>query len=418
LQQAIAIRDRLAHLFGYSTWAAYQLDDRMAQNPQRVNRFLNDIDAAILPKAKLQEAEFSRQKGGPIEPSDAFYYMNRLRQTRYAVDEVAIKQYFPVQHTVDAVLGVYAKLLGVTFVKMDQPSVWNAEVVGYTVHDQDSGALLGQFYLDLFPRTGKYSHFASFNVVPRRVLPDGTVRAPVNVIVGNWSRPAPSHPATLGHDEVVIFFHEFGHNMAAMLGTQPYETLNNGFRLDFVEAPSQMLENWVWDPAILKEISANVTTGAPLPDDVIRKMVAARYVDYTLEIPVQISYAAIDMAYHSSGPHVDTTAVFGALTKRYTGYRWPSDTYAAASFTHMMSGYDAGYYGYLWSQVYAQDMFTAFKAGGLESPVVGRRYRDDILAPARLREPDAEVAAFLGRPMSPTAFYRELGIGVPQAAAR
>ncbi|MFN2459875.1 MAG: M3 family metallopeptidase [Candidatus Velthaea sp.] len=418
LQQAIAIRDRLAHLFGYSNWAAYVLADKMAGNPQRVESFLRTIDAAILPKARGERAELVALKGGePFNGWDTAYYENKLRKEKYAVDQTTIKQYFPVQHTIDAVLGIYAKLLNVSFAKIEHPNDWNAEVLAYEVHDARSGVLLGTAYFDLFPRPGKYNHFANFPLIARRVLADGTVRAPMSVIVGNWSRPATGKPALLTHDDVETFFHEFGHNMAAMLANAPYETLTAGFRADFVEAPSQMLENWVWDPGILKEISANVTTGAPLPDDLIAKMIAARYVHYALQTTGQIVYAEVDMAYHSSGPKIDTTDVWRRTVAAMSPNRFTEGTHPQSGFGHLMSGYDAGYYGYLWSKVYAQDMFTAFASAGLENPTVGMRYRTEILAPARTYEPDAEVQAFLGRPMSPDAFYRELGIA-PQSAAR
>jgi len=231
--------------------------------------------------------------------------------------------------------------------------------------------------------------------------------------VGNWPRPAAGKPALLTHDDVETFFHEFGHNMAAMLANEPYETLTNGFRQDFVEAPSQMLENWVWDPAILKELSANVSTGAPLPDDLIQKMIAARYFDYSLATTQQILYASVDMAYHTAGRTVDTTATWKRIQAAVTPNRYVDGTHPQASFGHLMGGYDAGYYGYLWSKVYAQDMFTAFAAKGLENPEIGMRYRDEVLAPARTYEPDAEVTRLLGRPMNPDAFYRELGIAPP-----
>jgi len=415
LESAIAIRDRLAHLFGFPTWAAYQLDDKMAKTPQRVNAFLKNIDTAILPKAVAERDELAALKGAPIDPWDRNYYENRLRKEKYAVDRNEIKQYFPVQHTVDAVLGIYQKLLSVRFTRIDKPGVWSDEVVGYTVNDSRNGAYIGRFYLDLYPRPGKYGHFANFPIVTRRVLPDGTVRAPIAVIVGNWSRPAPGTPALLSHDEVETFFHEFGHNMAAMLATGDYETLTSGFRSDFVEAPSQMLENWVWDPAIIKEISSNVTTGAPMPDALVQKLIATRLFHFSYATTQQIFYASVDMAYHSSGASVDTTAVWARLYPELTPNAFVPGTHPQAAFGHLMGGYDAGYYGYQWSKVYAQDMFTAFKVGGLESPVVGMRYREDILAPARGEEPDEEVNRFLGRPMDPAAFYSDLGITPPVA---
>jgi thimet oligopeptidase len=416
LEEAIATRDRLAHLMGYPTWAAYVLADRMAGTPQRVENFLGRIDAAILPKARQERDEDAQLKGGPLQQWDQSYYENQLRKTKYAVDQNEIKQYFPVQHVVESVLGIYEQLLGVRFTRVDVP-VWQSQVQAYDVVDAAANKPLGRFYLDLFPRPGKYDHFANFPLIPRRVLPDGSVRLAQSAIVGNWPQPAPGKPALLTHGDVETFFHEFGHNMAALLADQPYETLTSGFRQDFVEAPSQMLENWAWDPGILKRVSANVTTGQPLPDELIRKMIAARYVHYALQTTGQILYGTVDIDYHSQTPPVDTTAVWRATVAKTTPNNFVEGTHPQAGFGHLMGGYDAGYYGYLWSKVYAQDMFSRFAAQGLTNPAAGMAYRRDILAPARLEEPDQEVRAFLGRPMSPDAFYKELGITPPQEAS-
>jgi thimet oligopeptidase len=174
-----------------------------------------------------------------------------------------------------------------------------------------------------------------------------------------------------------------------------------------------MLENWAWDPGILKRVSANVTTGQPLPDDLIKKMIAARYVHYALTTTQQILYATVDMRYHTSKPPIDTTAVWRSTVAATTPNGFVDGTHPQSEFGHLMGGYDAGYYGYLWSKVYAQDMFSRFKAQGLTSPVAGMAYRNEILAPARLTEPDQEVRTFLGRPMNPNAFYQELGITPP-----
>jgi thimet oligopeptidase len=421
LQDAIATRDRLAHLLGYPTWAAYVLADRMASTPQRVQSFLAQIDTAILPKARQEREEdvalATADGKTTFDQWDQTYYENQLRKTKYAVDQNEIKQYFPVQHVVDSVLGIYQELLGVRFTRANVP-VWQAQVQAYDVADAASGRPLGRFYLDLFPRPGKYDHFANFPVVPRRVLADGSVRLAECAIVGNWPQPAPGKPALLTHGDVETFFHEFGHAMAAVLADEPYATLTNGFRQDFVEAPSQMLENWAWDPAILKRVSSNVNGGAPLPDDLINKMIAARYVHYALQTTQQILYATVDMQYHTLKPPVDTTAVWAATVAQTTPNHYVPGTHPQSEFGHLMGGYDAGYYGYLWSKVYAQDMFSRFKAQGLTNPAAGMAYRNDILAPARLQEPDAEVRAFLGRPMNPNAFYQELGITPPPAAQR
>jgi thimet oligopeptidase len=368
----------------------------------------------VLPTAKaevrnLQQIK-AKETGDPnavLNRWDFTYYDNQLRKTQYAVDQNEIRQYFPVQHTIDAVLNLYHTLLGIDFKQVTPADGWNPDVIEYGVSDAKTGRFIGTTYFDLFPRPGKYAHFANFPILPVRRNADGSYRAPIAAIVGNWPKPAPGHPALLSHDDVVTFFHEFGHNLAALLATAPYETLSSGFVTDFVEAPSQMLENFMWQPSVLKQISSNWKTGAPLPDDLIAALVRSRYVDDAYDYTGQIFYAEVDMAYHSSGPHVDTGAVWDRLEDTLTPLPAVPGIHPQATFGHLMGGYDAGYYGYLWSKVYAQDMFTAFQQGGLENPAVGMRYRQDILEPARTYDPDVEVEHFLGRPMSPNAFYQE-----------
>jgi thimet oligopeptidase len=422
LEEAIALRDRSAHLLGYPSWAAFVLADRMATSPQRVDAFLDNLDVKLLPAARRTLANLAALKAADthagsavIAPWDVAYYNNQLLKTKYAVDANEIRAYFPVDHVVRAVFDIYATILGVRFTQRVPANVWSPDVTEWAVSDAKDGRYIGDFYLDLFPRDGKYTHFANFPLLPARRLADGSMRPPLSAIIGNWPKAAPGKPALLSHEDVETFFHEFGHNMAAILATAPYETLSAGFRTDFVEAPSQMLENWVWDPQILKQISANVDTGRPLPDALIAKMRAARSADATSSFNAyaetrQIMLSKIDMAYHSSGPKVDLTAVWARIAAADTPLPMAPGVHPEASFGHLMGGYDAGYYGYLWSRVYAQDMFSAFQAGGLESPIVGARYRKYILEPAREIEPDQEVRAFLGRPMSPNAFYSALGI--------
>ena len=414
LEEAIGVRDRLAHVLGYPSWAAYQLADRMAKNPQRVLSFETQLDEKLMPQAKRDLAGLAALKAketadpnAAIEAWDVTYYYNQLMKSQYAVDNEAIRQYFPVNTTVDRIMNLYHKLLGVTFVKVEKPDSWNdQDVISYNVFDTKSGRFIGTTYFDFFPRPGKFGHFANWPIVPARKMADGAFRPPVTAILGNWPRPGAGAPALLSHADVIVFFHEFGHNLAALLATAPYETLSSGFRQDFVEAPSQMLENFMWQPSILKEISSNVTTGAPLPDELITRIVAARYVDQAYFTLGQIKLGMADMAYHSSGPKVDTTAVWAEITKKYTPLAMAAGTHPQASFGHLF-GYDAGYYSYLWALVYAQDMFTAFENGGLENPAVGARYRNDILAPAKTFEPDVLVREFLGRPMSSDAFYKQ-----------
>ena len=418
LEQAVAIRDRLAHLLGFRTWADYQLSNKMAKSPRRVDAFLAQIDAKLLPKARREIAVLAalkRREGGtrPFASWDYAYYENQLLKTKYAVDEQEVRQYFPIDHVISSVLAIYQRLLGVTFNEISPADAWAPGVREFSIADTATGKPIGWFYLDLFPRPGKYDHFANFPLRLGRVLPDGSYQKPVAAIVGNWPAPEPGKQALLSHDDVITFFHEFGHLMHATLCTSPYETTDSmvGVEQDFIEAPSQMLENWMWQPAILEQVSANVKTGAPLPAALIAKMVALKHVDDGVAWTAQAFYATYDMTIHSSGPQVRATQVWEALKPRLTVFPMMPGTYPEAGFGHLMGGYDAGYYGYLWSKVYAQDMFTVFQHGGLESPVVGARYRRDILEPGAIYPAQELVEKFLGRPLRYDAFYRDLGIG-------
>ena len=410
LQSAIVARDRVAGLLGYPNWAAYIAADRVAGSTARIAAFLQNIDLALLPKARAERVQIAAVKGSTLDPWDVAYYQAKLRKSTYSVDRNVVKTYFPAPHVITAVLQIYSHILNITFTPAPELPRWDPAVLAYDVNDSKTGVYRGAFYLDLFPRPGKFTHFENAGVTPRRILPNGMPQAALNSIIGNWPAPAAGKPSLLSHDDVITFFHEFGHNVAALLADTPYETLNSGFRWDFVEAPSQMLENFVWDPAILKQISSNVDTGAPLTDDLIAKMIAARYFDEATAEVGQAFLATIDQRYHTMPPPVDTTAVYKNTLLEMTPSAWVDGIIPQASIGHFMNGYEAQYYGYLWSKVYAQDMFTAFQTGGLENPAVGARYRKDILAPARMIEPDAEVRAFLGRPMDPSTFYRQLGI--------
>ena len=413
LREALALRDESAKLLGYANWSAYTLADRMAGTPQRVEKFLTAVDAGLMPLAREQRAKLAALKGAPLDEWDRAYYSDIARKQQFSLDPEAVRQYFPAQHTIDAVIAFYSDMLGLTFTKVDGLASWHPDVIGYRVTDTASGADRGVVYLDLYPRPGKYGHFANFGPTSRRTMPDGTIRPAVNTIIGNWPVPAPGKPSLLSHGDVLTFFHEFGHNVAALCADTPYETLNSGYRLDFVEAPSQMLENFVWDPAILKRISSNVATGEPLPDTMIASMNAARHYNQAwISIGSDIFYALVDQRMHTATPPVDITAIWQATRTTWTPDPFVAGTHREASITHFMGGYEGTLYAYAWAKVYAMDLFTAFQKGGVQNPVVGMRYRTEILAPAREFEPDVLVQKFLARPMSPDAYYADLGIKV------
>jgi thimet oligopeptidase len=212
----------------------------------------------------------------------------------------------------------------------------------------------------------------------------------------------------------VTLFHEFGHAMAAMLDQSPYPTTSND-RLDFVEAPSQMLENWMWQPAILRRISHHVVTGQPLPDSLIRRIVDLKHLNDGVYWGRQVFFAAYDMTLHTTPRRVDPTATYLDMMPQFVPFRVPAGTVPESGFTHIMAGYEAGVYSYLWAKVYAQDMFSRFAREGILNPETGRAYRDVILAPSGTEEPDSLVQRFLSRPVNNAAFYRELGLPVTEA---
>ncbi len=416
LQEAVAVRDQLAHLLGFSSWAAYQLDAKMAKTPSRVESLLTTVSSKLLPKADQEIATLGalKRKQGDPKPFaswDYFYYENQLIESQYKVDQQMVRQYFPIDHVVSSVLDIYQNLLGVTFAEIVPADAWAPGVREFSITDTASGKPIGWFFLDLFPRPGKFEHFANFPIRPGRVLPDGSYQKPISSIIGNWPVAAPGQPALLSHEDVITFFHEFGHLMHSTLSTAPYETLyGTAVRPDFVEAPSQMLENFMWQPSVLKQVSSNYKTGQPLPDDLIAKMVALKHVGDGYTWSTQAFYAQYDMTIHSSGPNVNVDTTWFDLKKKMTPFPSTPGTHPEAGFGHLMGGYDAGYYGYLWSKVYAQDIFTRFQKEGLENPEVGMAYRKDILEPGATVEPDVLVQNFLGRPVNPDAFYEDLGI--------
>ncbi|MEO7104082.1 MAG: M3 family metallopeptidase [Gemmatimonadaceae bacterium] len=414
LESALAIRDTLAHLFGFPNWAAYQLDTHMVKDPTRVIAFLNQIDSELYSKTKTELANLAAVKRADgdntaLLSSDISYYNAMLRRTRYKVDNEEIRQYFPVDHVISGVFGIYEHLLGVKFDEITPADAWAPGVREFAVSDAATKKPLGWIFLDLFPRPNKYDHFATFPMRPAVHWADGTFDMPVSAIVGNWPTAAPGKPALLSHQDVITFFHEFGHLMDATIVDVPFPTLV-GLRQDFVEAPSQMLENWMWQPSVLARVSSNVTTGKPLPPDLIERMIALRQLGAGYSNSAQAFYAMFDMRLHTATGPIDTKVTWDSLQARMMPGVTFTGAYPAASFGHLMGGYDAGYYGYLWSKAYAQDLFTRFEKDGVMSASAGMAYRHDILEPGGLREPDALLQSFLGRPLNYDAFYRDLGI--------
>jgi thimet oligopeptidase len=415
VRQAVALRDRIARRLGFDSWAAYQLDTQMAKTPARALALLREVDAKLLPQAREELAALAALKAeqGDATPFAAWdypYYQEQLEQKRHAVDAEELRQHFPADKVIAAVIELYQHLLGVKIQQLEPAEAWAPDVRHYAITDGKSGKPLGQFFLDLAPRPSKFMRPASFGIRAGRTLPDGTYQQPISSIIGNGPASEPGKPALFSHRDVVEFFHEVGHLMHATLSAAPYASLHGmNVRGDFVEAPSQMLENWMWQPSILKKVSSHVTTGKPLPDELITRLLERKHAANGIFWTRQAFLGVYDMTLHTSGAKVDATRLWFELMPQLTPLPPPpAGTIPDASFLPIMGGYDANYYGYVWSRVYAQDMFTAFQQGGLENPEVGMRYRREILEPGAMVEPQVMLERFLGRPVSPDAFHKDL----------
>jgi thimet oligopeptidase len=415
LEEAIGIRDEIARLIGYDSWAAYVLDERMAKKPDAVRSFLADLRTRVEPKLRLDIEGLTAEKRAHTGDPDAVlqlwdwrFYHNRLRKTRYAVDEFEVARYFPLDATLDGMFRIYERLFGVRFAPLPDARAWHPDVQAFAVEDAATGDVRAFFFMDLFPRPDKFGHAAAFSLIKGRRLPDGSYQRPVSAIVANFTKPSETEPSLLKHDEVETLFHEFGHIVHQTL-TQAETVRFSGTSVqrDFVEAPSQMLEHWCWLPDVLAGFTRHVDSGAPLPPDLLRSMLAAKRLDSGVITARQIFFSELDMAYHSGGVP-DTTALVRQMHP-ITGFEAPPDTYFQAGFGHLF-GYDAGYYGYLWSRVFADDMFTRFEEAGPISEEIGRAYRETILEPGGAEDGDILVRRFLGREPNSDAFLRELGL--------
>lgn len=419
-QEALRLRLRAARLLGYSTHADYVDELNMAKDPKTINAFIARLRGRLKPLGReelevllaLKRAMEGRGSDGIFHAWDWRFYDNLLRKTKYEVDSEKVREYFPTDLVVEQMLAVYQKLLGLKYREIPGGLTWHPDVKLYEMTDAAGGAPLGYFYMDLYPRDGKYSHAAAFELVTGRLKTDGGYQKPVSAIVANLNKPAPGKPSLLNHDEVETLFHEFGHIMHQTLTKAKYGRFSgSNVARDFVEAPSQMLENWVWDGDVLQSLSGHYQDHSKkLPKELLAKMLAAKNADVGLINLRQLLFGSADMTYHGSHPPSDTTKAYARLSQDVALIPMSDGTHPEASFGHLMGGYDAGYYGYLWSKVYAQDMYSVFKREGIMSTVVGRRYRTEILERGSSRDEMDSLKAFLGREPNEKAFLENIGL--------
>ncbi len=423
LKKLVALRGEIARRLGYASWADYQIETRMAKNGATAVKFEENLVLGLQPKfaqeietLRALKAQDTGKADAQLESWDISYYTNKLMKERYAVDREALRVFFPYQKTLEGMFAIYQKIFGLKFTEVQAPYVWADGVQLYVVQDSTSDEVLGAFYLDMFPREGKFNHFACFQQKLGGVLADGRYDLPIEALLCNFPAPSADKPSLLKHDDVVTLFHEFGHVMHGILSRSRFVALT-GFAVpqDFVEAPSQMLENWVWDKAVLDTFAADYRDPTKkIPTETIAALEAARQATEGYATRRQLAFGLIDLNLHArptaETKDVDVVKVGNETLARVT-IAPPADTAFVAYFGHL-AGYDAGYYGYMWAKVLALDMASAFKQapGGFLDEAVGRRLRKEIYAIAHTRDANDSVEKFLGRAPSQDAFLDYVGI--------
>lgn len=410
LDRAVELRRELAAIYGVPDYASFTLKRRMAGSPAAVEAFLarvrGAVDAGERREIEELRADKAAYQGKPVEQVklerwDVAFHQERIKRARYQIDQEALRAYFPTEPSVQYALRVAEKLYGIRFVATDVPT-WHPDVRFYEVYEAKGarrGEFLGGVYLDLFPRDGKYNHAAAFGVAPASAL---TGQRPTSALVTNFNREG------LNHDELETLMHEFGHVLHALLSKARYgDQAGTAVKRDFVEAPSQMFEEWARRPAPLA-LFAEIAPAAPrLTTEQIARLDEARKYGRGMRYGGQWLLAEYDMRLHTAGKGGKDALATWADLQKTTPLGYVEGTMFPASFGHIMGGYAAGYYGYMWSEVMALDMLAAYQ-GRLLDPAVGGKYRKLILERGGERAPAAMVQDFLGRKPDAKAFEAEI----------
>jgi thimet oligopeptidase len=398
LHELFDLRHEYATTLGYADWPSYDAEVKMIGSGEAIPAFIDKIadaarepgerDLAVLLERYRRDVPDATRVAGP----DASYYRELVRKEQFDVDSQVVRSYFDFAKVRAGLLEVTGRLFGVRYEQVDVQT-WHEDVASYDVVRLSDDARLGRIHLDLHPREGKYKHAAQFDLAPGvagKSLAEG-------VLVCNFSR------GLMEHDHVVTLFHEFGHLVHHVLGGQGAWTRFAGVATewDFVEAPSQMLEEWAWDPAVLASFATN-EAGEPIPAELVAKMRAAEEFGKGVQVRQQTYYAMISYVFHAERPD-DLTARMIELQEHYSPWPYLDDTHFFAAFGHL-GGYSSAYYTYQWSLVIAKDLFSAFDPDDLFDPEVAGRYRDRILAPGGSKDAADLVEDFLGRPFTFDAY--------------
>lgn len=418
LNQMVILRKKIANLLGYKSWNHYTIEDRMAKSPEKVIHFLDELAATLQPKGEkeIQELtalkkEHTKNPRAKLEIWDYYFYSSLLKKTKYGVNSQEIKNYFPLHQVLRGMFDVFEKIFDIEIKEETDAShyKWHEDVQLFCVRNTDSSPV-GYFYLDLHPREGKYGHAAAFGLISGKYLPDGYYQRPVSAMVCNFAKPTKDRPSLISHNEVETLFHEFGHILHNLLTKAKFTAFSGtSVAWDFVEAPSQVLENWTWDVEVLQSFAKHYQDPRNiLSKEIIDKMLQAKKAGVALFYLRQISLAKADLSLHGEAEVTDsieaTNQVLGKIFMPP-----PPGTSFAAGWGHLV-GYASGYYGYAWADVMAADLFSKFKENGIFDKKTGAMLRKEIYEPGSSRDESESLKAFLGRELSNRAFLEDMGV--------
>ena len=406
LHSLIAKRHEEGRMHGFPNAAAQLLRTNMVETPAKVKALLGMADAASKSRAAAEYAELLALKRRDTPATDALddseksYWQERVRRANFEVDESATREYFPLAQVKQGVLDVTGRLFGLAFRRVPDAPVWHPSVECWEA--LDNGKLIGRFYWDLHPRKNKYTHGAEFPIRSGKL----GRQLPEVVLLTNFPEQA---PALMSHAEVKTFFHEFGHVLHDILsGQQQYFNFSGtpSIEQDFVEVPSQLLEEFLFDHAVLATFARHYKTGEVIPADLVKRMRAAAAFGRGLHARQMLLYSDFNLRAHElDPPQGEYTAMFRESFEKYMPFRWLDGVHPYASFEHI-AGYPASYYTYLWDQLIVKDLFQRFDKTNLFDPRIARRYRETILAPGSTRSARELTEDFLGRPVNADAWRK------------
>jgi thimet oligopeptidase len=416
LEEIVAQRDELAHLLGYTSYAAYSLAEEMVGSVDRADNFLQDLVTRADRKAKEEYALLVKElpegvelaTSGKIQQWDKAFVKERYKEKHFNLDERKVSEYFPTEQTIQGLLEIYAQFFSLEF-KDIPAALWDADARMIEIIHVPTDTLLGYCILDLHPRSNKFSHACHMSIIRANKNPASP--ASVSVVIANFPKATASKPSLLTLKDVRTFFHEFGHEVHAMFGRTEIKALaGTSTKMDFVELPSQMLEEWLWDKEILKNLSSHYQTGSKSPDALLDTVIALKNFDIGDFILQQSFQSRLSLDYHKEDRNKNTTEILHRLCKDIISTtECCSEDHMQASFGHLTE-YGPRYYGYLWSQVFAKDVFDQIKKEGLLNPVVGARYVGAVLSKGGSKDPNDLLKDFLGREPNSDAFFRDLGL--------